>query len=112
MTNALGEPSTILLFGGLMIAGNHGKPELNALMALGLLFMAAVALHTHMYDLRPEPDRPVVAVTGRVMEADDDRHGPYLPDAIHAYRISKFQAMEGCEDGWCGTCNWLNLLDI
>ncbi|HEY0623610.1 fused MFS/spermidine synthase [Sphingomonas sp.] len=50
-------PVTILMFGGLMIAGSTGSPELNALMALGLLFMVAVALHTHMYDLRPEPDR-------------------------------------------------------
>lgn len=50
-------PVTILMFGGLMIAGHNANPELNALMALGLLFMVAVALHTHMYDLRPEPDR-------------------------------------------------------
>ncbi|WP_186456872.1 spermidine synthase [Sphingomonas suaedae] len=50
-------PITILLFGGLMIAGHNANPELNALMALTLLFMVAVALHTHMYDLRPEPDR-------------------------------------------------------
>jgi spermidine synthase len=50
-------PVTILMFGGLMIAGNHESPILNAVMALGLLFMAAVALHTRMYDLRPEPDR-------------------------------------------------------
>ncbi|PKP91812.1 MAG: hypothetical protein CVT77_10965 [Alphaproteobacteria bacterium HGW-Alphaproteobacteria-16] len=50
-------PVTILMFGGLMIAGHHENPELNAIMALGLLFMVAVALHTHMYDLRPDPDR-------------------------------------------------------
>ena len=50
-------PVTILMFGGLMIAGHNAHPELNALMALGLLFMVAVALHTHMYDLRPAPDR-------------------------------------------------------
>ncbi|MFL9842236.1 fused MFS/spermidine synthase [Sphingomonas sp. ST-64] len=50
-------PITILLFGGLMIAGHNANPWLNALMALALLFMVAVALHTHMYDLRPEPDR-------------------------------------------------------
>lgn len=50
-------PVTILMFGGLMIAGHNANPELNALMALGLLFMVAVALHTHLYDLRPEPDR-------------------------------------------------------
>lgn len=50
-------PVTIVMFGGLMIAGHNANPELNALMALGLLFMVAVALHTHMYDLRPEPDR-------------------------------------------------------
>lgn len=50
-------PVTILMFGGLMIAGSHERPELNAFMALLLLFMVAVALHTHMYNLRPEPDR-------------------------------------------------------
>ncbi|RSY88906.1 hypothetical protein DAH66_05320 [Sphingomonas koreensis] len=50
-------PVTILMFGGLMIAGHNAHAELNALMALGLLFMVSVALHTHMYDLRPEPDR-------------------------------------------------------
>lgn len=50
-------PVTILMFGGLMIAGNHENPFLNALMALGLLFMAAVALHVRMYELRPEADR-------------------------------------------------------
>lgn len=50
-------PVTILLFGGLMIAGHNANPELNAGMALVLLFMVAVALHSHMYDLRPAPDR-------------------------------------------------------
>lgn len=50
-------PVTILMFGGLMIAGHNANPELNALMALGLLFMVAVGLHTHLYDLRPDPDR-------------------------------------------------------
>jgi spermidine synthase len=50
-------PVTVLMFGGLMIAGNQQNPALNAVMALGLLFMVAVALHTRMYDLRPEPDR-------------------------------------------------------
>lgn len=50
-------PVTILMFGGLMIAGTHESPMLNALMALGLLFMASVALHSRMYDMRPGPDR-------------------------------------------------------
>lgn len=50
-------PITILMFGGLMIAGSHDSPALNAVMALAVLFMAAVALHTRMYDLRPAPDR-------------------------------------------------------
>ncbi|TKD52107.1 hypothetical protein FBR43_04740 [Sphingomonas baiyangensis] len=50
-------PVTILMFGGVMIAGQHEYPFLNALMALALLFMVAVALHTQMYRLRPEPDR-------------------------------------------------------
>ncbi|WP_326524317.1 fused MFS/spermidine synthase [Sphingomonas sp.] len=50
-------PVTILLFGGVMIAGHQQMPYLNALMALLLLFMVAVALHSRMYDLRPAPDR-------------------------------------------------------
>jgi hypothetical protein len=50
-------PITILMFGGLMIAGHTEFPFLNAVMALALLFMVAVALHTRMYDLRPDPDR-------------------------------------------------------
>jgi spermidine synthase len=50
-------PITILLFGGVMIGGYNAQPFLNAAVALALLFMTAVALHTAMYDLRPEPDR-------------------------------------------------------
>ena len=50
-------PITILLFGGVMIGGYNAQPLLNAAVALVLLFMTAVALHTAMYDLRPEPDR-------------------------------------------------------
>lgn len=50
-------PLIVLMFGGLMIAGNHASPVLNAVMALILLFVTAVALHVKMYDLRPEPDR-------------------------------------------------------
>jgi spermidine synthase len=50
-------PVTILLFGGVMVGGYQGKPYLNAGLALVLLFMASVALHTAMYRLRPAPDR-------------------------------------------------------
>ncbi|CAN5341951.1 fused MFS/spermidine synthase [soil metagenome] len=50
-------PITILLFGGVMIGGYQEKPYLNAAMALILLFMAAVALHTAMYRMRPAADR-------------------------------------------------------
>ncbi|GAA0327041.1 fused MFS/spermidine synthase [Sphingomonas oligophenolica] len=50
-------PIVILLVGGVLVGGNQGKPYLNAGLALLLLFMAAVALHTAMYRLRPEPDR-------------------------------------------------------
>ncbi|GAA0730805.1 fused MFS/spermidine synthase [Sphingomonas japonica] len=50
-------PITILLFGGLVISCTHENPFLNAGVALVLLFMVAVALHTRMYDLRPAPDR-------------------------------------------------------
>ncbi|WP_260598917.1 fused MFS/spermidine synthase [Sphingomonas endolithica] len=50
-------PVTILLFGGVMIGGYQEKPYQNAGLALVLLFMASVALHTAMYRLRPAADR-------------------------------------------------------
>ena len=50
-------PLTILMFGGVMIAGHQQYPYLNAVMALLLLFMVAVSLHGRMYALRPAPDR-------------------------------------------------------
>ncbi len=50
-------PITILLFGGVMIESYNERPYANALVALTLLFMASVALHTAMYRRRPEPDR-------------------------------------------------------
>ncbi|MEP7006994.1 MAG: fused MFS/spermidine synthase [Sphingomonas bacterium] len=50
-------PLVILLVGGVLVGGNQGTPYLNAGLALLLLFIASVALHTAMYRLRPEPDR-------------------------------------------------------
>ncbi|WP_375404384.1 spermidine synthase [uncultured Sphingomonas sp.] len=50
-------PVTILLFGGVMVGGYNAQPLLSAGVALVLLFMTSVALHTAMYDSRPEPDR-------------------------------------------------------
>ena len=50
-------PVTILLLGGVMIAGYQDKPYFNAAVALILLFMASTALHTALYRTRPEPDR-------------------------------------------------------
>jgi hypothetical protein len=50
-------PITILMFGGVMIGGAQQYPYLNTLMALMLLFMASVALHSRLYALRPAPDR-------------------------------------------------------
>jgi spermidine synthase len=50
-------PVTILLFGGVMVGGSQEKPFLNAALALALLFMVSVALHTAMYRLRPAADR-------------------------------------------------------
>ena len=50
-------PIVILLIGGVLVGGSQGKPYLNAGLALLLLFVAAVALHTAMYRLRPAPDR-------------------------------------------------------
>lgn len=50
-------PVTLLVFGGVMIGGSHEKPYLNAVIALSLLFMISVALHTRLYRSRPQPDR-------------------------------------------------------
>lgn len=50
-------PITIILFGGVMIGGFTLEPALGLLLALALLFMVAVALHTAMYRLRPAPQR-------------------------------------------------------
>ncbi len=50
-------PIVILLFGGVLVGGNQGFPYLNATLALLLLFVVAVALHTAMYRLRPAADR-------------------------------------------------------
>ncbi|QNA83615.1 hypothetical protein G4G27_06095 [Sphingomonas sp. So64.6b] len=50
-------PVTILLFGGILAGGYQERPYLNAGIALMLLFMTSVALHTAMYRLRPAPDR-------------------------------------------------------
>jgi SAM-dependent methyltransferase len=50
-------PFAILLFGGVMVGGYQDRPYLNAALALLLLFLAAVALHTALYRSRPEPDR-------------------------------------------------------
>ncbi|WP_271300760.1 spermidine synthase [Sphingomonas sp. CV7422] len=50
-------PITILMFGGVMIGGFNESPLINLAIALTLLFMVSVALHTQLYRLRPEPDR-------------------------------------------------------
>ena len=50
-------PVAILLFGGILVGGTPGMPFVGAVMALGLLFLASVALHSALYRIRPEPDR-------------------------------------------------------
>ena len=50
-------PITLLLFGGTVMVGRDEYPFLAAGMALVLLFMVAVALHSRLHALRPEPDR-------------------------------------------------------
>lgn len=50
-------PITILLFGGVMMGGYQQLPWVNLLVALLLLFMASVAVHTALYRLRPAPER-------------------------------------------------------
>ena len=50
-------PVTILLFGGVIIGGFQFEPLFGVGIALALLFMASVALHTALYRLRPPPER-------------------------------------------------------
>jgi len=50
-------PFTLLLFGGAMMGGYNQRPFFDLIVALSLLFMASVALHTALYRARPEPDR-------------------------------------------------------
>lgn len=50
-------PVTILLFGGVIMGGYSERPFFSAAIALTLLFMISVALHTALYRLRPAPDR-------------------------------------------------------
>ena len=50
-------PVTILLFGGVMMGGYQDKPYMNAGIALVLLFMVSVALHTALFRSRPAPER-------------------------------------------------------
>ncbi|HEX8554338.1 MAG TPA: hypothetical protein VF695_06495, partial [Sphingomonas sp.] len=50
-------PITLLLFGGAMMGGYQERPWFNLGIALVLLFMASVALHTAMFRDRPAPDR-------------------------------------------------------
>lgn len=48
-------PVTVLMFGSIMIGGVPERPILNLLLALVLLFMVSVALHTALHRVRPAP---------------------------------------------------------
>jgi SAM-dependent methyltransferase len=50
-------PVVVLVFGSVVVAGHHSYPALNAAMALLLLFVVSVALHSCMYAHRPAPER-------------------------------------------------------
>lgn len=50
-------PITIVMFGGIMMGGFTETPWLSVTVALILLFMISVSLHTRLYRLRPEPAR-------------------------------------------------------
>ncbi|MBN3558809.1 fused MFS/spermidine synthase [Sphingomonas yabuuchiae] len=50
-------PVTLLLFGGVIMGGYPERPYSNVVVALLLLFMVSVALHTAMYRARPAVDR-------------------------------------------------------
>ncbi len=48
---------TLLLFGGVIMGGYPERPYSNVVVALLLLFMVSVALHTALYRARPAVDR-------------------------------------------------------
>jgi SAM-dependent methyltransferase len=50
-------PITLLLFGSAMIGGYQEQPWFSMAVALGLLFIASVALHTALFRARPAPAR-------------------------------------------------------
>lgn len=50
-------PIIVLLFGGVSIGGFQQLPYFNAALALGLMFVIAVALHTAMFRARPATER-------------------------------------------------------
>ncbi|MFM9828917.1 MAG: spermidine synthase [Sphingomonas sp.] len=50
-------PIIVLLFGGVSIGGFQEYPYFNAALALGLLFVISVALHTAMFRVRPSTER-------------------------------------------------------
>jgi SAM-dependent methyltransferase len=50
-------PVVVLVFGSIVVSGHHDYPVLNAVMALLLLFVISVALHSCMYAHRPAPER-------------------------------------------------------
>lgn len=50
-------PAMLLLSGGLAMWSQGGGGMLIALTSLIMLFTTAVSLHSHLYSLRPEPDR-------------------------------------------------------
>jgi hypothetical protein len=50
-------PVTILMFGGILMGGFTPTPWLSVALALVVLAMLSVALHTRLYRLRPEPAR-------------------------------------------------------
>nr|WP_246346894.1 fused MFS/spermidine synthase [Sphingomonas jinjuensis] len=50
-------PITILLFGGVIMGGFNKQPLANVAVALVLLFMVSVGLHTALYRARPAADR-------------------------------------------------------
>lgn len=99
-------PVTILLFGGVMMGGFQAKPYFNAGLALGMLFMVAVALHTALYRLRPAPDRLTgfylaMSVGGALGGVFAGLLAPILFDWSWEYPLLVFAA------GWLAPQRWL-----
>ncbi|WP_343526790.1 hypothetical protein [Sphingomonas sp.] len=85
-------PITLLLFGGVIMGSYPQRPYFNVIIALLLLFMVSVALHTALYRARPGVDRLTgfylwMAVGGALGGAFSGLLAPVLFDWTYEYPL-------------------------